>query len=93
MSNVYKLARFRPQHSFRTDLVYGPPGTGKTTSISRLLNVIRKLYPKVDYYSKMGGLSKFFDGYDNQPITWIDDPVSPLCFQTGDEEPVQRFNP
>ena len=91
MSNLYKLARFRPQCSFRTDLVYGPTGTGNTTSISRLLNMIRKLYPKVDYYSKMGGLSKFFDGYDNQPITWIDDPVSPLCFQTGDEEPVQRF--
>lgn len=39
----------------------------------------------------MGGLSKFFDGYDNQPITWIDDLVSPSCFRTGDEEPVQRF--
>ena len=39
----------------------------------------------------MGGLSKFFDGYDNQPICWIDDPVSPSCFRTGDEEPVQRF--
>ena len=93
MTNIYKLARFRPQRSFRTDLVYyyGPPGTGKTTSISRVLNTIRKCYPKVDYYSKMGELSKFFDGYDNQPITWIDDPVSPSCFRTGDEEPVQRF--
>ena len=93
MSNVYKLARFRPQRTCRTDLVYyyGPPGTGKTTSISRVLNTIRKLYPQVDYYSKMGGLSKFFDGYDNQPICWIDDPVSPSCFHTGDEEPVQRF--
>ena len=39
----------------------------------------------------MGGLSKFFDGYDNQPLCWIDDPVSPSCFRTGDEEPVQRF--
>ena len=93
MSNIYKLARFRPQCTCRTDLVYyyGPPGTGKTTSISRVLNTIRKLYPTVDYYSKMGGLSKFFDGYDNQPICWIDDPVSPSCFRTGDEEPVQRF--
>ena len=93
LPQIYKLGRFRPQRTFRTDLVYyhGPPGTGKTTSISRVLNTIRRLYPQVDYYSKMGGLSKFFDGYDNQVITWIDDPVSPSTLRTGDEEPVQRF--
>ena len=57
-ANIYKLMRWRPQRSFRTDLVYyyGPPGTGKTTSVSRVLSTIRKLYPQVDYYSKMGGL-------------------------------------
>ena len=61
LPQIYKLAGFRPQRSFRTDLVYyhGPPGTGKTTTISRVLNTIRRLYPQVDYYSKMGGLSKF----------------------------------
>ena len=93
LQSVYKLARFRPQREFRTDLVYyyGPPGTGKSTSVSKVLNTIRKLYPSVDYYAKMGGLSKYFDGYDNQPITWIDDPVSPGVLRTGDEEPVQRF--
>lgn len=93
LPNIYKLARFRPQRSHRTDLVYyfGPPGTGKTTTISRVLNTIRRLYPQVDYYSKMGGLSKFFDGYDNQMITQIDDPVSSSVLRTGDEEPVQRF--
>ena len=93
LPQIYKLARFRPQRTHRTDLVYyhGPPGTGKTTAISRVLNTIRRLYPEVDYYAKMGGISKFYDGYDNQPITWIDDPVSPSCFRTGDEEPVQRL--
>ena len=45
----------------------------------------------MDYYAKLGGLSKFFEGYDNQRIMWIDDPVSPSCFWIGDEEPVQRF--
>lgn len=55
-----------------------------------VLNTVRRLYPKVDYYSKMGGLSKFFDAYDNQPICWIDDPVSPSVLRIGDEEPVQR---
>ena len=93
LPQIYKLARFRPQRTHRTDLVYyhGPPGTGKTTAISRVLNTIRKMYPEVDYYAKMGGISKFYDGYDNQPICWIDDPVSPSCFRTGDEEPVQRL--
>ena len=93
LPQIYKLARFRPQRTHRTDLVYyyGPPGTGKTTAISRVLNTIRKLYPEVDYYAKMGGISKFYDGYNNQPITWIDDPVSSSCFRTGDEEPVQHL--
>ena len=90
---MYKLARFRPQRTFRTDLIYyyGPPGTGKSTSVSKVLNTIRKLYPTVDYYPKIGGLSKYFDGYDNQPITWIHDPVSLAVCRTGDKEPVQRF--
>lgn len=39
----------------------------------------------------MGGVSKYFDAYDNQLICWIDDPVSPAVYRTGDEEPVQRF--
>ena len=93
LQNVYKLARFRPQRAFRTDLIYyyGPPGTGKSMTVSKVLNTIRKLYPTADYYAKMGGLIKYFDGYDNQPICWIDDPVSPAVCRTGDEEPVQRF--
>ena len=93
LQHVYKLARFRPQREFRTDLIYyyGPPGTSKNTTVSKTLNTIRKLYPQADYYAKMGGLSKYFDGYDNQPVCWIDDPVSPAVCRTGDEEPVQRF--
>lgn len=61
LPQIFKLAGFRPQRSFCTDLVYyhGPPGTRKTITISRVLNTIRRLYPQVDYYSKMGGLSKF----------------------------------
>ena len=37
----------------------------------------------------MGGLSKFFDGYDNQEIVWIDDPN--IDFDKEDNENVQRF--
>jgi len=70
---------------------YGPPGTGKTTAIERTLSTVRKIYPVADFYCKLGGLSKFWDGYDNQPITWIDDPASPNAIRTGDEEPIQRL--
>jgi len=78
IEKIYKLARLRPQRQFRTDVVYyyGPSGMGKTNSIDTLLRTIRHIYPEVDYYSKMGGLSKFWDGYDNQPIVWIDDSYS-----------------
>ena len=87
------MARFRPQRHFRTDVLYyyGVPGTGKTTTINSVLNTIRTLYPKADYYCKLGGLSKFWDGYDNQPICWLDDPCSPAVARTGDEEPIQRL--
>ena len=37
----------------------------------------------------MGVLSKFFDGYDWQPIILIDDPVTPDAEQNGDQ--VQMF--
>ena len=39
----------------------------------------------------MGGLSKFWDGYDNQPICLVDDPVSLSVYRTRDEEPIQRL--
>ena len=86
------MARFRPAKKFRTDLVYyyGPPGTGKTTMIHTVLKTIYKLY-NVDFYCKLGGLSKFWDGYDNEPICWVDDPVSSNALRTGDEEPMQRL--
>jgi len=64
---------------------------GKTASINSVLNTIRSMHPQVDYYSKMGGLGKFWDGYDNQPICWIDDPIAASVVRTGDEEPVQRL--
>ena len=76
---INKLAKYRPKRKHETDLVYyfGRPGTGKSTSIDRVCKTIRALYPEVDFYWKLGGMSKFWDGYDNQPIVIIDDPVSP----------------
>lgn len=34
------------------------------------------MYPELDFYCKMGGLTRFWDGYDNQMISWIDDPIA-----------------
>ena len=61
IDKIYKLARLRPQHTFRTDIVYyyGPPGMGKTNEIDTLLRTIRHIYPECDFYSKMGDCQSF----------------------------------
>lgn len=46
---------------------------GKNTITYNVLRTIQDIY-KIDFYSKMGGLKKFWDGYDNQPIVITDDP-------------------
>ena len=70
---------------------YGRAGVGKTTYISQVLNTLREHVLGFDYYSKMGGSSNFWDGYDNQLVCWLDDPVAAAVHRTGDEESVQRF--
>jgi len=48
--------------------LWGPTGVGKTSMVFRVLKALQKA-DVVDYYSKGGGgLKKFWDGYDNQPI-------------------------
>ena len=74
-----KLMKLRPMRKHHTYCLYlhGPTGVGKTTAVFQTLEAIQTLYPSLSYYSKMGGLSKYFDGYDNQFTTWMDDPCSP----------------
>jgi hypothetical protein len=36
--------------------------------------IAQQKYPELSFYSKLGGLSKWWDGYDNDPIVIIDDP-------------------
>ena len=90
---IAKLMKYRPQTRKRTDLVYywGKPGTGKTSTIVRISKALRQLYPQLETYFKLGGLSKWMDNYNNEPIVVIDDPVNSSSLKTGDEEPIQRF--
>lgn len=85
-SQIAKLMELRPPRTFHTYCLhlYGPTGTGKTARISKTLEALKQVYPDYDYYSKMGGLSRFWDGYDNQLICWIDDPVMPDSKQNSE---------
>ena len=75
-STIAKLMTHRPTRDFETQCLYvwGPPGTGKSTTIHKVLQAFKKIDWRADYYPKMGALKKFWDGYDNQPFVFIDDP-------------------
>ena len=90
IEKIYKLARFHPPRTFRTEVLYlyGESGTGKTTSVFHVLQYLRD-EKYITYYQKMGGMDKFFDGYDNDDIVWIDDPISNQDIPNN--ENVQRF--
>ena len=77
-ATIAKLMLQRPKRVTKTDVLYlwGPTGVGKTSMVFRVLKTLQRLH-LCDYYSKGSGLKKFWDGYDNQQIAWIDDPVSP----------------
>ena len=56
LEKVYKMAKFRPPHTYKTDLWYlfGPSGIGKTTTVFNTLTAIRQTHPVVnleDYQS------------------------------------------
>ena len=67
--------------------IWGPTGVGKTTNLKRVLNFIRDQFD-ITYYFKLGGLSKFFNGYQFDDIIVIDDPVEPT---RDTNEQVQMF--
>ena len=68
-------------------IIWGPTGVGKTTLVHQILESYKQL--NIHYFSKCGGLTKYWDGYDNQPICWIDDPV---CMDPSkDMESIQQL--
>ena len=91
MSRTIKdCLELHPVKYIETDCMYlfGGTGAGKTTTCKRVLNYFKQKH-NLGYYSKMGGLSKFFDGYDWQPIILIDDPVTPDA--SANTEQIQMF--
>lgn len=89
-ATIAKLMMQRPRRMIKTSVLYlwGPTGVGKTTMVFRVLKTLAR-EGLIDYYSKGGGLKKYWDGYDNQPIAWIDDPVSPE--ECRDSESIQQL--
>lgn len=87
---IAKLMRYRPHKEHMTQVLYiwGKTECGKTTTVNKILYTIKKLY-NLDYYFKGGGLTRYFDGYDNEPIVVIDDPVAPNS--STDSENIQNF--
>ena len=61
-------------HETRCIYIYGPAGTGKTIAVTEALKALGSVYPEWTYFAKPAGGSKWFDGYDQQPIVLIDDP-------------------
>ena len=89
-ATIAKLMLKRLRRVIRTNVLYlyGPTGVGKTSLVFRVLKTLARLN-MCDYFTKGGGLKKFWDGYDNQPIAWIDDPVSPN--EGKDRESIQQL--
>lgn len=84
------MLQFPPRmHETKCLHIYGPTGTGKTRTIMNLLRTLERCYPQLSFYCKGGGLKKWWENYDNQPICIIDDPS---CFNVRfSDEDVQAF--
>ena len=75
---IYKQLENHPRKYTESycQYIWGGTGVGKTTAAKRVLNWFRQNHG-LEYYTKMGGISRFFDGYDWEPIILLDDPVEP----------------
>ena len=75
-SQIARMMVLRPPRRLQTKYlyIYGPPGTGKSTVVFDVLHTLEYMNPECDFYAKMGGLCKFWDGYNNQQVVVIDDP-------------------
>ena len=69
--------------------ICGKAGLGKTSTVLRSLREFHKMFPTVSFYSKLAGLRKWWDGYENQLIVRIGDPE--LFNTRHNMEDVQAF--
>ncbi|CAB3999376.1 replication-associated [Paramuricea clavata] len=89
-ATIARLMICRKPRDFITHVlqIFGPAGIGKTTAVFKVLKAFTDT-GVADFYFKGGGLKKYWDGYDNQPIVWIDDPVT--LDASRDSESVQQL--
>ena len=90
VSRIGPLMMMRPRKYVETDCLYihGPSGIGKTTMMKRITEVVKTYHYEnepITVYNKLGGFSKWWDGYDNQEIVIIDDP-SNFSSKMADEQ-------
>ena len=78
-NKIKPLAEFRPKRTFQTKVLHlwGPSGVGKSYYTYATLNALEACHPEIDWHSKLQGFEKYWEGYDNEPIVFIDDPVMP----------------
>ncbi len=88
-SYVLSNMKFSPSRDFRTNItwVWGPPGCGKSTTTHLFLQLLEKIHG-IDYWIKGNGWSKWFDGYAQEHICWIDDPSLPNALMRNEENAV-----
>jgi predicted ATPase len=67
IAKIKQMGCLRPPRAHQTRVLhlYGDPGIGKSYYIQTAFQVLAVDYPRCDNYFKIGGFSKFWEGYDN----------------------------
>ena len=67
IQKIKQMAVLRPPRAHVTKVfrLYGPPGSGKSYYVATALAVLKDHHPLLDHYFKIGGFSKYWEGYDN----------------------------
>ena len=76
IDKIRKFAEFRPHRKWETKCLYvwGDTGVGKTQSVKMVLDQLQDMGACSRFYKPIG-VSKWWNGYDNQDIVVMDDPV------------------
>ena len=73
LRNIKAAQELRPEllYSMRLMYIYEDGESGKTYAVQSVRSTIKKTHPTFTYYQKLGGICKWWEGYDNQHIVWM----------------------